>query len=227
MRVRHLLLHTAGFSYGIDFGFPPSDLQRRYMGVVEGVEEGRLRSLAAFVDELAEVPLCFEPGMRYEYGYSTDVLGRVLEVVAGGNLEEVLRKRLFDPLGMADTRFSVAPENLSRLAAIYGNAVTWGHLHAKKVGAVPTVSKPGLVRIDGNLPEESAWARGHVRVFSGGGLLGYNRGGLVSTAQDTEAFVRMLLDGGLAPDGTRLLRRQSLAQMERNQLVGAAHAADA
>merc|ERR1719361_2937568 len=79
MRVRHLLTHTAGFSYGIDFGYPPSDLQQRYCSLVEGVEFGRVTSLAAFVEELASVPLVFDPGTRYEYGYSTDVLGRVLE----------------------------------------------------------------------------------------------------------------------------------------------------
>merc|ERR1719487_2638132 len=61
MLVRHLLTHTAGFSYGVDFNYPASELQERYAGLVEGVERGRLRSLASFVDELAKVPLCFEP----------------------------------------------------------------------------------------------------------------------------------------------------------------------
>jgi len=220
MTVRHLLTHMAGFSYGADFGYPSNELQKRYAGIVEGVESGRLSSLAAFVDELAAVPLVLEPGTRYEYGYSTDVLGRVMEVASGQSLDALLRDRLFQPLGMHDTAFGVPAEKLPRLGAVYGNAATWGHLYGKAPGAVPAASKPGLVRLDGGAAEESAWAAQRVKVFSGGGLLGHNRGGLVSTTDDTVAFVRMLLAQGKAPNGKQLLRRSTIAAMERNVLVG-------
>jgi len=193
---------------------------------VEGVERGRIRSLAAFVDAVAKVPLIFEPGERYEYSYCTDVLGRVLEVASNRSLDRLLQEKLFGPLGMSDTGFSVPAEKQSRLAAIYGNAITWAHLNAGKANAVPVTTKPGLVRLDGLVPEASAWAQGCVRVCSGGGLVGHNRGGLVSTARDTEAFVRMLLNDGIAPDGQRLLSKKMLAQMERNMLVGNLRSSD-
>lgn len=220
LRVWHLLTHTAGFSYGIDFNYPPDDLQKRYASVVEGVERGRLRSLAAFVDALAKIPLCFQPGERYEYGYSTDVLGRVMEVATGKKLDSLLKERLFEPLGMTDTSFSVPEHKQGQLSAIYGNAKTWGHLHARCELAVPITSKPGLVRLESLEAAESAWAEGQVDVFSGGGLLGHNRGGLVSTVKDTEAFLRMLLARGRTPSGEPLLRQATLARMEKNQLVG-------
>mmetsp|Transcript_72304 Transcript_72304/g.212198 ORF Transcript_72304/g.212198 Transcript_72304/m.212198 type:complete len:515 (+) Transcript_72304:69-1613(+) len=222
MLVRHLLSHAAGFSYQADFNFPPEGAQRRYEELSSGVEGGRIRSLEQYVDELAKLPLCYEPGDRYEYGHSIDVLGRVMEVACGQDLRTVMQEELFKPLGMVDTDFHVSQSKLERLGGLYGNATTWGHLYGAKVkrGMVPVASKPGLLRIDGVQARESAWCKDRVRVLSGGGFLGHNRGGLVSTARDTEAFVRMLLRRGLAPDGTRLVSSSTLARMEKNQLVG-------
>ena len=67
---------------------------------------------------------------------------------------------LFRPLGMHDTSFSVPDEKLHRLAACYGNASTWGRLYGTLSGRAPRVSRTGLVRLDGDSPEESAWRRG-------------------------------------------------------------------
>eukprot|EP00446_Apocalathium_sp_SHHI-4_P033404 CAMPEP_0177230318 /NCGR_PEP_ID=MMETSP0367-20130122/42161_1 /TAXON_ID=447022 ORGANISM="Scrippsiella hangoei-like, Strain SHHI-4" /NCGR_SAMPLE_ID=MMETSP0367 /ASSEMBLY_ACC=CAM_ASM_000362 /LENGTH=442 /DNA_ID=CAMNT_0018680761 /DNA_START=87 /DNA_END=1413 /DNA_ORIENTATION=+ len=220
MTVRHLLLHTGGLGYGADFGFPPEEKQKRYEGVVEGVEIGKIQSLAAFVDEVAKVPLYFQPGERYEYSYSTDILGRVLEVASGQTLDKLLKEKIFAPLGMKDTSFFVPAQGLSRLAGIYGNATTWEHLHERKPRAKKIASGPGLLRIDGTKPEESHWAQRRVKVYAGGGSIGHCRGGLVSTAADTEAWVRMLLAGGMSPSGDRLVSKQTLAELERNQLTG-------
>mmetsp|Transcript_10516 Transcript_10516/g.23896 ORF Transcript_10516/g.23896 Transcript_10516/m.23896 type:complete len:452 (-) Transcript_10516:102-1457(-) len=220
MLVRHLATHSAGFSYQADFNFPPEDAQRRYRHLVRAVAQGRITRLDRYVDELAKVPLCFEPGQRYEYGHSIDVLGRVLEVVTGRSLGDLLREKLFQPLGMQDTDFLVPQEKLHRLSGVYGNAKTWGHLYGDRQGVVPVVSKPGLVRLDGSAPAESAWSHDQVSILSGGGFLGHNCGGLVSTARDTEAFVQMLLAGGRLQDGRQLVRPSTLAKMERNQLVG-------
>mmetsp|Transcript_78597 Transcript_78597/g.139483 ORF Transcript_78597/g.139483 Transcript_78597/m.139483 type:complete len:477 (+) Transcript_78597:99-1529(+) len=220
MRVRHLMTHTAGLGYMPSFGYPASESEQRYQGLLEGVASGRLRSLAAFVDELAKIPLLFEPGLRYEYGHSIDVLGRVLEVASGKDLAALMQEALFKPLGMHDTGFSVARSKLARLSGLYGNAKTWGYLYGSVKGAVPSAKKPGLVRIDGASPKESKWAAGRTRVLAGGGYIGDNEGGLVSTVKDTEAFVHMLLARGCTPDGTRLISESTLSQMERNQLVG-------
>lgn len=220
MTVWHLMTHTAGFSGGVDFNYPPSELQLRYARVVHGVEIGSLRNLADFVNALAEIPLVNEPGECYEYGYATDVLGRVLEVVSGLSLEALLQKRLFEPLGMKDTSFGVPAHKVDRLAGLYANALTWGHLYGDQAAAVPVVSKPGLIRIDGDSPHDSAWLKSRVRVYSGAGLVGHNRGGLVSTANDTLAFLTFLMKGGAAPNGQQLIPQTAIAFMERNQLVG-------
>lgn len=75
--------------------------------------------LADRIRALARVPLNFQPGARWEYGVSTDVIGRVIEVVSGQTLDVYLQRRIFEPLGMADTGFTVPPEKRSRLAVIY------------------------------------------------------------------------------------------------------------
>ena len=78
--------------------------------------------LADRIKALASVPLNFQPGTQWQYGASTDVLGRVIEVISGQTLDVFLRERIFVPLGMVDTGFTVPPEKLSRLAAIYAAA---------------------------------------------------------------------------------------------------------
>jgi CubicO group peptidase (beta-lactamase class C family) len=75
--------------------------------------------LADRIRALASVPLNFQPGSQWQYGASTDVLGRVIEVISGKPLDVYLRERILEPLGMADTGFTVPPEKLSRLATIY------------------------------------------------------------------------------------------------------------
>lgn len=222
MLVRHLTTHSGGLSYQMDFGYPPDEVQKRYAHIVKDLEAGRIPSLTEYIESLAKVPLCFEPGERYEYSHCMDVLGRVLEVVTGKDLAALLDEKLFRPLGMSDTLFRIPESKLPRLAAIYGGAATWGHLYALKKNLVPIVTKPGLIRLDGETPSESAWAArgGRVKVVSGGGFIAHNRGGLVSTARDTEAFVRMILDGGVTPSGQRLMHLKTLLAMEQNQLVG-------
>jgi len=220
MLVRHLTTHTAGFSYQADFNFPPDATQYRYRHLVDAVFTGRISSLEKYVDELAKVPLCFEPGERYEYSHCIDVLGRVLEVASGSSLRDLLRERIFLPLGMHDTDFCVPRQKLQRLSGMYGNATTWGRLYGDRKDKVPVVSKSGLLRLDGSSPQQSAWSEGKVAVYSGGGFLGHNCGGLVSTTRDTEAFVQMLLSGGHCPDGSVLIRRKLLATLEVNKLTG-------
>lgn len=224
MRVWHLVTHSAGYTYPSDFNYPPNEKQLRYCDLVKGVEQGRIRSLAAWVDELAKVPLIFEPGTRYEYSYCSDVLGRVLEVASGQDLATLFEEKLFRPLGMVDTSFGVPESKFDRLGAVYGSAEVWGNIYGKGTSQfpAPVVSKPGewLVRLDGNEPKESAWAERAVKIYSGGGFVGVNRGGLVSTAEDTLAYCRMLLNGGRTPDGRRLIKPSTLKFMTKNLLVG-------
>lgn len=216
MRMHHLLTHTSGLSYGSGFGEVPSDAtEEGYAKLMGDVDRGQVRSLAVFVNRLAKVPLRFHPGDSYAYGFSTDVLGRVVEIISRKTLEDFLQERIFRPLGMDDTGFSVPDDKLHRLAACYGNASTWGRLYGDVAGRTPLVSRSGLIRLDGDRPEDSAWRQGQeCKVQSGGGIMGHLQGGLVSTVADTIRFVRMLVHRGVSGDGRRILAEETIAALE-------------
>jgi CubicO group peptidase (beta-lactamase class C family) len=111
MTIRDLMRHTSGLAYPAFTTNP--ELKRLYAAAC--LEPTELSS-AEFVARLAEIPLAHEPGAAFAYGYSTDVLGCVIEQVSGVRLGEFLRKRLFEPLEMPDTGFHVAPGDEPRLA---------------------------------------------------------------------------------------------------------------
>ena len=108
--IQDLLRHTSGFTYGI---FGNTLVHKEYMKV-------KIQNYDATTEEmsknLARLPLRYQPGTRWEYSRSTDVLGRLLEVVSGMPLDELMRKKLFEPLGMNDTGFVVAKNNWHRIA---------------------------------------------------------------------------------------------------------------
>src|SRR5258707_3274501 len=115
MTLHHLLTHTAGLSYGWFFDSPVEDLYRRTLPTLFR----RDNMLADVVNGIAELPLLFQPGMQWRYSVATDVIGRVIEVVSGMPLADFLEQRIFRPLGMSDTAFTVPPEKVNRLAQIY------------------------------------------------------------------------------------------------------------
>jgi len=216
--LKHLLGHQSGIGYPVDITSTPEGAVEESMSALQrGVARGSIRSLRAFVERLAKIPLLCHPGEGYQYGYSMDVMGRVLEVVCGKPLDKVLTERVFLPLGMSDTMWEVPADQLHRLAALYGKAATWGALYGDD-GKTPISCGHGLVRLDGDRAEESGWAaRAASPVLSGGGFITYTSGGLVTTVADTVRFVQMLLRKGLAADGRRYLQERTLATMERNR----------
>jgi len=134
------------------------------------------------------------------------VLGHVVEEVSGMRLSEFFEKEIFKPLGMQDTAFSVPKTKSRRFAALYCSPQD-----AKLLGVqrVPR-GKQALVRIDGNKPEESRWFSGReCKVESGGGMMGRNMGGLVSTLNDCARFLSMLSAGG-GLNGTRILQPETV-----------------
>jgi len=148
---------------------------------------------------LGALPLIDQPGAGFHYGHSTDVLGLLVARMDGAPLGEVLRRRIFGPLGMEDTGFSVPREKRSRRAQMYGfdekeqlTARPLGPLRAGRAG-----------RLMAERPEDLAYV-------SGGG-------GLWSTVDDYLAFARMFVGEG-AVDGVRLLRPETLARMAKNRL---------
>jgi CubicO group peptidase (beta-lactamase class C family) len=110
MTVQDLLRHTSGLTYGGRARGPVADLVRAArLG-------SRNESNQEFVDKLSRTPLMFSPGARWEYGVSTDVLGRLVEVISGNPLGVFLEERIFRPLGMVDTAFWIPPAKLARAA---------------------------------------------------------------------------------------------------------------
>jgi CubicO group peptidase (beta-lactamase class C family) len=106
--VRHLLTHTAGFSY--EFMSPE---------IADQVKKGKAPSMFAGGDAFLNAPLLFDPGQRWEYGINTDWLGRLVETVSGRKLDEYFRANIFDPLGMSDTYFHVPDGKRARIAKRY------------------------------------------------------------------------------------------------------------
>ncbi|MFN0178424.1 MAG: serine hydrolase domain-containing protein [Gemmatimonadales bacterium] len=183
MTVRDLLRHTSGLTYGF-FGQTPVDSLYRAMPTPT--------SLADLIAKLAGLPLVGHPGEVWSYSYSTDVLGRIVEVVSGQSLDRFFEERIFVPLKMRDSFFQVPADKRSRLT---------GHYALPAPGRFVLADSPDT----GNYTRPAA-------VLSGGG-------GLVSTAADYLRFAQMILNGGEL-DGARVLQSGTVVEMLRNQLAG-------
>ena len=203
--VRQLLTHTAGFSYDFMLSSPVEALYREHKITFDRGDT----SLAEVTQRLARLPLLFHPGSRWQYGFSTDVLGRLVEAVSGQSLDRFFAERIFQPLGMVDTAFQVEQSKLDRFAAMYTAAAGGPPV---VVGAEPTQVLPdppgGLKLVD---PANGRFAK-PVKVFSGGG-------GLTSTSADYLRFCNMLYNKGEL-DGVRLLGRKTVEFMTQNHLPG-------
>ena len=187
--VRDLFTHTSGLIYGRD-GAPFVKEFYEAKGVnFQDTQAGI--SLAEMTDRTAELPLVCHPGSAWNYGISTDVLGRLVEVLSGTPLDRAMAERVTGPLRMTDTAFRVPEEKWDRFAACY----------ARENGKT-VLSDP---------PRGSRFTR-PPDLFSGGG-------GMVGTIGDYDRFCRMLLGRG-ALDGVRLLGRKTVEYMTSNHLPG-------
>ena len=186
LTLHHLLTHTSGMTYGFNPG--PLAAAMRERKVDFGIARG---DLSDTIGRLAELPLAFEPGSRWNYGVSTDVLGRVVEVISGQPLDRFFTGRIFAPLGMRDTFFSVPGDRSERLASCYSRTET-----------------DGMALADAGRGSRFLG----VRQFSGGG-------GLVSTADDYLRFAEMLRGRGALGDA-RLLAPKTVEVMTSNALPG-------
>jgi CubicO group peptidase (beta-lactamase class C family) len=188
LRIWHLLTHTSGLTYGFHHAHAVDEMYRS-AGYEWSWPPGT--TLEQACDTLATVPLLFQPGSEWNYGMSTDVLGRVVEIASGMPLDRFFAERIFGPLGMTDTAFSVPEADHDRLAALY-------------------VKLPGgpSVRMD----DMGDTAKAPPSLLSGGG-------GLVSTAADYYRFMKLLARGGEL-DGERLLSNRTVAYMASNHLPG-------
>ncbi|HLZ74391.1 serine hydrolase domain-containing protein [Phenylobacterium sp.] len=198
MQVVDLMRHTSGLTYGfqsrtnVDAAYRKLKVADPYGG----------DDLEGFIETLAKLPLEFSPGEAWNYSVSTDVVGYLVQKIAGKPLGQVLQERIFDPLKMTDTGFFVREDQRSRFAACYS---------ASPDGPMNLQARPtgGLTLNDD--PEKSPYLK-PPRMESGGG-------GLVSTAADYLRFANMLVNGGEL-EGARILSPMTLRLMASNHLPG-------
>ena len=182
--IRDLLTHTSGFDYGEGLtkdAWHAAGIHGYYFA-------DRDEPIRAVVARMAALPAVAQPGEKFVYGYSTDILGAVVEVAAGMPLDELLRVKIFAPLGMVDTHFFLPPAKRDRLAAVY----------EIRDGALSRTQDDGW-------NGQGAYVDGPRTCFSGGA-------GLLSTARDYARFLQMVLNGGEL-DGQRVLGRKSVELM--------------
>jgi len=184
IKIRHLLTHTSGITYGWNPG--------HYVDSLYGVSEvGSFKgSVGEMVKVLASLPLKFQPGTKYEYGLSLDVVGYLIEVLSGTTLDVYMKEEIFIPLGMDDTGFYVPENKNSRFTSLY----------TRNMEGKLTAMSPGLDQM----------YKQPVKNLSGGA-------GLVSTIGDYENFARMLLNGGEL-DGKKILEESTVDLIMSDQL---------
>ena len=191
--VRDVFRHTTGYSYGKG---KKANADYKREGLLYQPPLGMMppdMSIEQAVEAMARIPALHHPGERFTYGFSTDLLGRLIEIWSGKSLDVYMRESVFEPLEMADTGLSIPPDRRDRFASCH----TW------REGKLVVVDKAG----------ESPFNEGF-SFLSGGG-------GLVSTIQDYANFCRMLVDAGIFK-GRRILEEETVKLMFTDQLNGVA-----
>jgi CubicO group peptidase (beta-lactamase class C family) len=182
--ILNLLTHTAGLTYGDGPAVADYKTARLHGWYFADHDE----TIGEAVNRLATLPLNGQPDEAWQYGFSTDVLGHLVEVVSGRPLDEFLAERVFKPLDMPDTCFFLPPEKAGRLAPVYG--LVDGRLVLRE----PTA--------------KTDYIHGPRKCFSGGA-------GLLSTVHDYGRLLQMLLNEGEL-DGVRLLSPRTVELMRSN-----------
>lgn len=188
--IRDLLTHTAGIGYGWGLAHD----QWKKAGITGWYFAHRKAPILETVKAIAHLPQEAQPGEKYVYGYNTDILGALIEVVAKQPLDMFLQQRVLDPLGMKDTYFYLPPKLTDRLATVY--SPTENGLSAAPVGT--------------GMQAQGEYVKGPRTSFSGGA-------GYLSTALDYSKFLQMMLNKGVY-NGQRLLSRKSVELMLENHI---------
>lgn len=189
IRVKHLFNHTSGIGYG----FQDEQLNALYVKaeISEGFEE-RAISLEENVKRIARMPLMHEPGEKFTYGLSYDVIGRLVEVLSDQDLDQYMKENIFEPLEMNDTHFYLPQEKKDRLSSVY---------ESSSEGVMNTTYE--LI----NYPVSGA------KMYLSGGA------DLTCTARDYARFAQMVLNGGEL-NGTRVVGKQTIKWMTDQQTNG-------
>ncbi|MEU6061856.1 serine hydrolase domain-containing protein [Streptomyces sp. NPDC047097] len=181
--VEDLLTSRAGWGFPADFSLP--GVAELFRVLPGGLQPARMPPLDGLLTALAEVPLLHQPGEGWLYNTCSDLQGALVQRVMGRPLADVMAERVFEPLGMADTAFHVPAARRGRFTSMYA----------------PADDKLTLT----DSPADGEWSA--PPTFASGA------GGLVSTVDDLLAFFRMLLAGGTAADGRRVLSTRSVRRM--------------
>ena len=199
--IRDLLTHTSGISYGTD-GSVAKLYEAKGLGPAAGFgwyTADKDEPVCTTMERLASLPFVAQPGEAWVYGYSTDILGCVVEKVSGMALDAFIAERITKPLGMVDTYFFLPTDKRDRLSAVYASSADGSSIARAADGA----------------RGQGQYIDGPRRSFAGGA-------GLVSTARDYARFLQMLLNGGEL-DGVRLLAPKTVQLMTTN-MVGSLYA---
>jgi len=197
--IRDLLTHTAGISYGTQ-NHIAALYEAKGLGPAAGLgwyTADKNEPICETMERLGTLPFVAQPGEAFVYGYNTDILGCVVERASGVALDEFIRRRITDPLGMHDTHFFLPPGKRDRLAVVYASG-----------------SDGRAVRAPEGSKGQGHYVEGARRSFAGGA-------GLLSTARDYARFLEMIRNGG-ALNGVRLLAPRTVLLMTTNQ-IGALH----
>ncbi|MBZ5558175.1 MAG: beta-lactamase family protein [Acidobacteriia bacterium] len=197
--IRDLLTHTAGISYGTDASVAAM-YEKQGLGPAAGYgwyTADKNEPICASMERLAALPFVAQPGEAWVYGYNTDVLGCIAERASGQPLDELVRKRVTEPLGLKDTQFYLPQSQRARLSAVYSSGADG------RITRAPDGPKGQGHYVDG--PRRS---------FAGGA-------GLLSTARDYARFLEMIRNSGTL-DGARILSPRTVELMTTNQ-VGTLH----
>lgn len=188
--IRDLLRHTSGVSYGDGF---TKDVWEKN-GITGWYFAEKERPILETVNQIATLPFDAHPGEQFVYGYNTDILGALIEVVSGKTLEAYLEEEILKPLEMTDTHFYLPESKASRLSVVYAN------------------SDQGLERLPetGGIFSQGAYIEGPRKSFSGGA-------GYLSTAMDYLKFLQMMLNNGVYKD-KRIISRKTVELMTSNHL---------
>ena len=193
--IRDLLTQTAGINYGTGALVGPL-YEAKGLGPAAGLGwylADKNEPICTTIERLATLPFVAQPGEQYVYGYSTDILGCVVERASGLPFDEFIRTRITQPLGMTDTYFFLPPAKRNRLATVYTSDST---NHAVRAADGPK--------------GQGDYIEGPRKDFSGGA-------GILSTAHDYARFLQMLLNGG-SVGGARILSPKTIDVMTSNQI---------
>ncbi|SHI26057.1 CubicO group peptidase, beta-lactamase class C family [Butyrivibrio fibrisolvens DSM 3071] len=218
MILKDLLNMTSGLTYPEENNYPTSCSTALFNEMDSEHSKGKRIGTVEFANRIGELPLEFQPGKRWRYGTSADVMGAVVEVASGKRFGQFIEDEITRPLHMHDTGFYVPEEKIGRLAQKY-RFFADGEL-AQPTSVIDSVSgKVKIKDVTGKLVIEKGPHLAMEDTITKAPAFESGGAGIVSTIGDFRNFGQMLLNGGTASDGTRILGKETVRFMRTNQLT--------